>query len=161
LRPLDVVTNGTGSAKLAEALLDYCHGSTEFTVLWPCARDAQRDFVHILETAGANVIEWPVYATEFIPPRLLRSRLEHLSSFDIVVFAAPSAVKSLKETWPETWTFTSVAIGETTAEVLNKHAMTRCITSRSPHPADLVAAIKQALNDREGTSFTSTPKERS
>ena len=161
LRPLNIVTGGTGSAKLAEALLDDCHGSTGFTVLWPCARDAQRDFVNILETAGVKVIEWPVYATEFIPPWLLRSRLEHPSSFDVVVFAAPSAVKSLKETWPEAWTFTSVAIGETTAEMLNKYAMTRFVTSRSPRTADLVAAIKQALNDRESTTLTFTPKERS
>ena len=161
LRPLDIVTSGTGALKLAEALLDECCSNTNVTVLWPCARDAQRDFVKILAARGADVIEWPVYATEFIPPWLLHSRLEHPSSFDVVVFAAPSAVKSLKEAWPEAWTFTSVAIGETTADTLSKCAMTRCITSSSPRTADLVAAIKHALIERERASLPFTPKERS
>jgi len=146
LRLPQVVTGGKGGADLADALREYEDSESEFTVLWPCARDSHRDFLSALELTGARVIEWPLYATEAIPAGLLKSRLGESPEFDVVVIAAPSAVRSLAEVWPVPWNFASVAIGAATAESLQKFAHTTCIVSRSPRSEDLVAAIKQALD---------------
>ena len=61
------------------------------------------------------------------------------------MFAAPSAVKSLHETWPEPWPFTAIAIGPTTAEALREIACLEPVVSLSARTVDILAAIKNAL----------------
>jgi uroporphyrinogen-III synthase len=146
LRSLDVVIGSSGGGALAEAILKSERRADDLAVLWPCAEAALTEFSEELTTAGANVIEWPVYVTQPIPPWALHNRMEHPTFFDVVVFAAPSAVKSLRDAWPEQWTFKAIAIGPTTAEALRNIAQVEPIVSASPRTSDLLSTILAALN---------------
>ncbi len=146
LHASEIVCGSATGADLAQAILEVCVDEKRITVLWPCAQASQPGFADNLSAAGADVIEWPVYATEAVPPWTLQGRLERPSSFDAVVFAAPSAVKSLRDAWPEPWTFAAIAIGPTTADALRQTGMAESLISRSPRAADIVAKVLEALS---------------
>ncbi len=153
--PAREIVRGTSTgADLARAILKSSTNEAGQSLLWPCAQESLPDFADELSAAGVCVIQCPVYATEAVPPWILQARLERPSSFDAVVFAAPSAVKSLREAWPEPWTFAAVAIGPTTAQALRHTGMAEPFVSRSPRVADIVAAILEALN---GHTLPSAP----
>jgi uroporphyrinogen-III synthase len=148
LRASDVVVTAANGVDLANALLEAANSNSEITVLWPCAEDSLPDFARELTTAGVDVIQWPVYRTKPVAPWILHMRLERATSFEIAVFAAPSAVKSLHEAWPEPWPFTCVAVGPTTAEALRRTGASDVLVSKSPRPADICSTILAALNRR-------------
>jgi uroporphyrinogen-III synthase len=153
-RAPDIVTDGTGSATLVKAL----QVESPHSVLWPCAREALPDLGDALEKAHVSFRRWPVYFTEQVPADELRSRLGNQSDYSAVVFAAPSAVRSLLKAWPGAWAFTAVAIGQTTAKAISRLTSVRCITSRSPLASDLAEAVKSALQNVEPVSAESTPQ---
>lgn len=159
LRAREVVTGTGGASNLAGAIISKLDDIRKVNILWPCAKEALPGFLEILEAAGASVIKWPVYSTEPVFPSTLRSRLGLPSRFDVVVFAAPSAVMSLKEAWPPPWPFAPVAIGETTSAAVHRFAHMNCVTSRSTRITDLIGAIKTALNSSIAELLTTPPRE--
>lgn len=149
LRALDVISGSAGGAALAKNVLHFVKAEFDLTLLWPCAQNSLPEFADALSVAGMNVIEWPIYATESIPPWALQARLERPSTFDAVVFAAPSAVKSLRDAWPQPWSFAAVAIGQTTADALRQAGVAEPSVSSSPRTTDVLDAILRALHQSD------------
>jgi uroporphyrinogen-III synthase len=154
LRAPDLTCAAATGAELGQVILQNANNDNELTVLWPCAQESLPDFSTALTTAGAIVIEWPVYATQPVAPWQLHMRLERSSSFDIVVFAAPSAVISLREAWPEPWPFIPVAIGQTTAAAIRKAGLAEPLVAASARTTDVLSTILDALHlDFTGTAI--------
>jgi uroporphyrinogen-III synthase len=115
--------------------------SPDRRVFWPCAKKTTEKFARMLKNAGMEVTAWPVYETVAMEPAGLRERLEEIWPWRAAVFAAPSAVQSFLAAWPLPWNFASIAIGQTTAEALQKAGVSDIQISLSPAAADLAAAI--------------------
>jgi uroporphyrinogen-III synthase len=125
LRDPQVAASG-GGVELADALLEEEKGSTDWSVLWPCAQEPLPEFPRRLEDAGVKVEPWTCYRTEPVPVGELREELKNAAPWQAAVFAAPSAVRAFAEAWDEDWDFGCVAIGETTAGAL-KSAGASCV----------------------------------
>jgi uroporphyrinogen-III synthase len=134
---------------LANELLDEDPDMPHRAVLWPCAAHASFELATALKDAGTNVVAWPVYLTEPVPQEELLSRLVRLWPWDVVVFAAPSAVASFAHSWPTPWDFPCVAIGQLTAKALLKAGAKNVRVSASPMAEDLRDAILETLKLRQ------------
>jgi uroporphyrinogen-III synthase len=141
----DYIPNKTDANSLAAEFIQRFSADDQ-RILWPCALEPHFDLPLILRHAGADLIPFPCYKTTAIPPAELRSHLQSIWPWNVAVFAAPSAVKSFAQSWPNPWSFAAVAIGSSTMKALQPYQCARAIASVKPEPEAVLAAILSAVN---------------
>jgi uroporphyrinogen-III synthase len=97
---------------------------------------------------GAVVTRWICYGTEKLKKDIIRSKLESLFPWDLVFFAAPSAVEAFCGVWEDKSGFTAVAIGPTTGEALRNRNFKNIITSNGTSIDDCAETILKALKEQ-------------
>ena len=145
IRKPDLVPEKNDAASLAEALIGKTDDPRKLNVFWPCGVDALHDFEEILSRAGAGVTRWECYRTEALDSKNIGSRLQTIAPWDLVFFAAPSAVKAFAEAWDDKSGFNAVAIGPTTEQALKSAGYDKIVTSKGTSVTECAGAIVDAL----------------
>jgi len=144
-RKPDLVPEKSDAGSLAESIIEKTGDPAPLNVFWPCSADALPYFERILVNAGARVNRWECYRTKALDPRYVRSQLQTLDPWDLVYFAAPSAVKAFTRAWKDKSGFISLAIGPMTEAALKKAGYGRIITSKGTSATETAGAIIDAL----------------
>ena len=145
LRKPIIVSQDSNATRFADELMASDDKFLEGKIIWPCATGRRPDFEKRMKEAGVSVKPWECYSTEAIPANDLRPVLAANVPWDVVVFAAPSAVRAFSAAWPPPWHFESVAIGRTTADALIQCGVGSPLVSHGTSANDLSAAVVQAL----------------
>jgi uroporphyrinogen III methyltransferase / synthase len=142
----DVVASDSNGAELADTLLHVDHEIRGASLLWPCGARASAEFANRLTGSGVNVTPWECYSTEPVDPKVIAQNLTGHAPADVVLFAAPSAVKAFHAAMPTPWDFECVAIGTTTAAALLKAGADRLIVCASTALQDQQNAVIEAIS---------------
>lgn len=114
-------------------------------VLYPCAVEHEPVIEDVCRSNGIRVTDLPVYRTRQVAPEILRSQLQDLLPFDVVVFFAPSAVRAFYAACPNGVECVAVAIGPTTMFALEETGCKVIEMSASPDASALAEAVSRAL----------------
>jgi len=148
LRRRAVVPEINNAVSLAEMLLDQGDDSRKMKVLWPCGEDALLDFEDAMASAGAEVTRWICYGTEKMEKYIIRSKLESLLPWNLVFFAAPSAVEAFSAGWGDKSGFVAVAIGSTTGKALKARNFKNVVISNGTSVDECTETILNALKEQ-------------
>jgi uroporphyrinogen-III synthase len=139
----DIIADPPDAGGLADSLIRSCLDQSQKTVFWPCADSAHKTLPVRLRAAGFTVHPWVCYRTESLPAAVIREQLRDAAPWNVAVFAAPSAVRAFLSAMPLPWPFAVVAIGPSTAQILQP-LHPHVIVSASPTTTDLRMAILAA-----------------
>jgi uroporphyrinogen-III synthase len=114
-------------------------------VLWPCAETTTGTFSRPLKEAGVEVTALLLYRTIARKPNAIRKDLKAVTSWDVIVFAAPSQVRAYVDTEPPPWKATAVGIGETTGRAMRRYGIDRPVIAPEPSEDGLYHAIMNVL----------------
>lgn len=133
-----------GAAELARAIIANAP-VTNKRVLFPTNPLAAASLETILRDAGARVDRVHVYRTIPVPPDPQSVRRDLDQGVDIVTFASPSAVMSLRQSLGADWPsllqpLRIVAIGRTTADSLRESGIDRVTVAPTPSAQGLIDA---------------------
>ncbi|UCC81118.1 MAG: uroporphyrinogen-III synthase [Candidatus Zixiibacteriota bacterium] len=141
----DLAPEKSDAGSLATGIIEKMGDPRTIKAFWPCGVDALPDFREILAEAGADITRWECYRTEALDSERIRSELQALSPWDLVFFAAPSAVKAFSDAWEDRSGFVPVAIGPTTQRALESAGYDNVITSKGTTVIKCAGAIVDAL----------------
>lgn len=145
-RKPDIVPEKSDAASLAEEIVKNATDPGKLNILWPCGVNALPDFKRVLSNKGVNVACWECYWTEAIEPGKIKAQLQKLVPWDLVFFAAPSAVNAFADAWEDRAGFIAAAIGPTTEKALVKAGYVNIVTSKGTSLDEYSGAIVDALN---------------
>ncbi|MEE9553972.1 MAG: uroporphyrinogen-III synthase [candidate division Zixibacteria bacterium] len=148
LKAPDIVAENADGLTLAGEILETSNDPGELSVLWPCAEKSLLDFPDRLKKAGANIDRWVCYRVEPIDSKTLLTELKSTAPWDIVLYAAPSAVRAFSDAWSERDEFTALAIGQTTLKELKKSGFSDTALSRGVSNRDCAKTINEILDKR-------------
>jgi len=148
LRRRAVVPKINDAGSLAELLVGLAEDPRNLRAFWPCGVDALPDFEDAMVGAGADVTRWVCYGTEKIEKDIVRSKLESLLPWNLVFFAAPSAVEAFSDCWDDKSGFIAVAIGSTTGNALKKLNFKNVVISKGTSVYDCTETIMNALKEQ-------------
>ncbi len=151
VRPPDLVPRQSTGGALAAALEAAVHGKR---VLVPRAEEGRPELVDGLLAAGAEVVAPIAYRTRPVPPDSLRplGDLLERGALDAVVFASPSAVRSVVAALAERASLLSGAvvavIGPTTAQAVRDAGLKVDVEPPSASAYALADAVADRLGPR-------------
>jgi uroporphyrinogen-III synthase len=148
LRAPDLMPTKFDGDSLAENILQFAPEARKLSILWPCGQDALDNFSSHLVDAGAQVKRWICYQTIAIPPEKLYRELKRSAPWDVVLFAAPSAVRAFSAAWENKGGYIAFAIGPTTARSLAEAGFSTIVTSNSPEITECAKSIAALLRER-------------
>jgi uroporphyrinogen-III synthase len=142
---IDIVPEESNASALANNILKISDNPCELKALWPCAKNALPDLENELKDAGVDITSWICYETVRIEGKSIKSELQSLAPWDLVFFAAPSAVEAFSEAWEDRTGFIAAAIGPTTERALRKRGYSNIAVSRGKSAAHCAGTIVDAL----------------
>jgi len=148
LRRRAVVPEINDAVSLAQLLVGMADDPRNLRVFWPCGADALPNFESVMVGAGADVTRWVCYGTEKIEKDIVRSKLESLLPWNLVFFAAPSAVEAFSDSWDDKSGFIAAAIGSTTGNALKKLNFKNIVISKGTSVYDCTETIMNALKEQ-------------
>ena len=129
---------GAGGAELATLVAESVQ--QDIPILFPCAQERQPDFEASLLEHGFKVEPWPVYRT--VP----LSGIEAPTA-DCLVFTSPSAVLAYTGTVQPNRSSHLLALGQTTADAMDRAGIPAHAVAENPTPQALVALIRGIAHD--------------
>ena len=142
---LDIVPDVETGSGLAQAIIESCRDTENLKVFQPRAKIVTPEFEAELKKAGACLTPYICYETVEVDKRKIKSSLEALTPWDLVFFAAPSAVTAFSEAWEDRAGFVAVAIGPTTETALKKKGYGNIVVSKGTSAVQCAGAIVDAL----------------
>jgi len=140
-----IIPEKNEAKSLAYAVIAASKDPGKLKVFWPCGKDSLPDFEEVLTGAGASITRWECCRTQALDSEDIRSQLQTLTPWDLVFFAAPSAVEVFSTVWEDKSGFIAVAIGPTTEKALMDAGYENIVISKGTSVTECTGAIVDAL----------------
>lgn len=142
---VDIIPDEQNALSLAKTIIERSDDPGSLRIFWPCANNALPELEIELNKAGTTVTPWVCYETVAMESRQIGSRLQSLAPWDLVFFAAPSAVEAFSAAWKDKTGFIAIAIGPTTEQALRKKGYSNIAVSGGTSTLQCAGAIVDAL----------------